>query len=120
TGRAGSTTPSAVSHPKPSGRSARAAKRSRSARCAARYASPPGRAPLVIIPPPCHLRVTGSGRMTPQTLSLTDPARRAYDGERDRPVRVELWRADRADAPLVVLSHGTGGAARGLAWWSSA
>lgn len=57
--------------------------------------------------------------MTPQTLHLTDPARRAIDSEADRPVRVHVWRADRDDAPLVVLSHGTGGAAEGLAWWAT-
>jgi predicted dienelactone hydrolase len=55
----------------------------------------------------------------PQTLHLTDPARRAIDSGADRPVRVHVWRADRDEAPLVVLSHGTGGAAEGLGWWAA-
>lgn len=56
--------------------------------------------------------------MTPQTLHLTDPARRAFDAAAARPVRVHLWRAAAQQAPLVLLSHGTGGAAADLAWWA--
>ena len=51
---------------------------------------------------------------------LEDPSRRALDGDRPRPVRIHRWRADRTAAPLVVLSHGTGGAAEDLAWWAEA
>lgn len=53
----------------------------------------------------------------PETTLFTDPTRRALDGDGARPVRVHLWRADDSDAPLVVLSHGTGGSAQGLSWW---
>jgi predicted dienelactone hydrolase len=54
------------------------------------------------------------------TPLLHDTARTAYDGDGPRPVQVVEWRADRHDAPLVVLSHGTGGSAVELAWWATA
>ena len=52
-------------------------------------------------------------------LTIHDPSRPAYDGAGPRPVRVTEWRAARADAPLVVLSHGTGGSVQELAWWAT-
>ncbi|QAY69462.1 alpha/beta hydrolase family protein [Xylanimonas protaetiae] len=53
-------------------------------------------------------------------LTVYDPARAAYDGTGPRPVRVTVWRAARDDAPLIVLSHGTGGSVRELEWWATA
>ncbi len=58
--------------------------------------------------------------MTPAVRVLLDPSRPALVGDGPRPVRVHEWRAAGTDAPLVVLSHGTGGDATGLAWWASA
>lgn len=55
--------------------------------------------------------------MTPQTLHLSDSSRRAFDVDAERPVRVHVWRSAMPEAPLVLLSHGTGGAADDLAWW---
>src|SRR5690606_8457376 len=57
------------------------------------------------------------GPVTPQTLHLSDSSRRAFDTDAERPVRVHVWRAAVPEAPLVLLSHGTGGAADDLAWW---
>ncbi|PZR53114.1 hypothetical protein DNL40_08915 [Xylanimonas oleitrophica] len=51
---------------------------------------------------------------------IHDPSRAAFDGGGARPVRIYEWRAPAAEAPLVVLSHGTGGGAPGLAWWAQA
>ncbi|MFD6179337.1 MULTISPECIES: alpha/beta hydrolase family protein [unclassified Isoptericola] len=51
--------------------------------------------------------------MHAEVLELTDPARPAYGADGPRPVRTHLWRADDA-APLVLVSHGTGGAAQNL------
>lgn len=58
---------------------------------------------------------------SPETLRLADPTRPDWrDPDRPRPVRVTLWRPpDRGVAtvlPLVLLSHGTGGAAQEMAW----
>jgi predicted dienelactone hydrolase len=61
----------------------------------------------------------------PEILELTDPSRPDWrDPNRPRPVRVTLWRSAHHDAspsssertPAVLISHGTGGAARQLAW----
>lgn len=54
-------------------------------------------------------------------LELTDPSRPDWrDRTSPRPVRVTLWRPVERDAPAagptVLLSHGTGGAARNMAW----
>lgn len=57
--------------------------------------------------------------MDPTVSVLVDASRPALVGAGSRPVRVHEWRAARSDAPLVVLSHGTGGDATGLAWWAS-
>ena len=58
--------------------------------------------------------------LDPQPVILHDPARASYDGAGPRPVQVRQWRAERDDAPLVVLSHGTGGSVADLAWWAEA
>ncbi|HLL64633.1 MAG TPA: alpha/beta hydrolase [Micromonosporaceae bacterium] len=51
------------------------------------------------------------------SLELVDPRRQAWRGEQPRPVRVQLWSPAAVDAPpVVLLSHGTGGAARDLTW----
>jgi predicted dienelactone hydrolase len=49
-----------------------------------------------------------------EVLELVDPARPAYVGDGPRRVRTHLWRADDAEAPFVLVSHGTGGAAQNL------
>ena len=59
--------------------------------------------------------------ITPEILELTDPSRPDWrEPGRPRPVRVMLWRpADDSGSgrvPAVLISHGTGGAARQLAW----
>lgn len=59
------------------------------------------------------------GRVEPHVSLLIDKSRPALRGDARRPVRVHLWRAVRPDAPLILLSHGTGGSAEGLAWWAS-
>ncbi|QSB16577.1 hypothetical protein JQS43_10035 [Natronosporangium hydrolyticum] len=53
---------------------------------------------------------------------LHDPSRPAWDGSGDRPIRVHLWRPKPADSPpdVVLLSHGTGGAAQNLTWLATA
>jgi predicted dienelactone hydrolase len=57
-----------------------------------------------------------------EILDLHDETRLAWRGDGPRPVRTHLWRpASRRDAvPLVVLSHGSGGAAVNLAWLAEA
>ncbi|AZQ40073.1 hypothetical protein EJ357_47415 [Streptomyces cyaneochromogenes] len=57
-----------------------------------------------------------------EVLELTDSARRAWSGNAARPVRVHLWRPAKLTdrTPLVLLSHGTGGAAVDLAWLAGA
>lgn len=52
--------------------------------------------------------------MHAEVLELTDPARPAHGGGGPRPVRTHLWRADGTSAPLVLVSHGTGGAPQNL------
>ncbi|MEU2199469.1 hypothetical protein [Isoptericola sp. NPDC019482] len=52
--------------------------------------------------------------MHAEVLELADPTRPAYGGDGPRPVRTHLWRADDPSAPLVLVSHGTGGAAENL------
>lgn len=54
----------------------------------------------------------------PDVLELHDDTRRAWRGDGPRPVRTRLWRPDRATRQhsVVVLSHGSGGAASNLAW----
>lgn len=48
---------------------------------------------------------------------LVDPSRQHHTGSGPRPVRLHLTRPDRpGPAPLVLLSHGTGGAAEQMAW----
>ncbi|MDR7381938.1 alpha/beta hydrolase family protein [Promicromonospora iranensis] len=56
--------------------------------------------------------------MSPRVTVLLDESRRAHDGGGPRPVRIYEWRAARDSAPLVVLSHGTGGSALDLSWWA--
>ncbi|AZQ40056.1 hypothetical protein EJ357_47295 [Streptomyces cyaneochromogenes] len=48
-----------------------------------------------------------------EVLELTDPARRSWSGSGARPVRVHMWRPAKVTdkTPLVLFSHGTGGAA---------
>lgn len=55
---------------------------------------------------------------TTHVLELVDPRRRAWDGDRPRPVRVHrtVPATPRPGGPLVLLSHGTGGAAVTLRW----
>lgn len=57
--------------------------------------------------------------MGPEVTTFVDKSRSALRCPGRRPVRVHLWRALRSDAPLIVLSHGTGGSAEGLAWWAA-
>ncbi|MET9023279.1 hypothetical protein ABZV93_25235 [Actinopolymorpha sp. NPDC004070] len=55
----------------------------------------------------------------PQVLDLLDPTRTAWQGGGPRPVRTLLWRPtpdQRRAHPLVVVSHGSGGAPEDLAW----
>ncbi|MEL7976063.1 hypothetical protein AAG589_09395 [Isoptericola sp. F-RaC21] len=52
--------------------------------------------------------------MHAEVLELTDPTRPAYLGDGPRPVRTHLWRAADPGAPLILVSHGTGGAAQNL------
>lgn len=56
--------------------------------------------------------------LNPSTRTLYDAARPADDDAGPRPVRVTRWRADRDDAPLILLSHGVGGSMVELAWWA--
>lgn len=59
----------------------------------------------------------------PEVLELRDDRRPAWRRDGPRPVRTQLWRPDRASGnppPLVVLSHGSGGAAVNLAWLADA
>ena len=60
--------------------------------------------------------------MRPELLALADDSRTAYDGTGPRPVRTHVWRPEpsTSDTPLVVLSHGTGGAAQDLVWLAEA
>lgn len=65
--------------------------------------------------------------VNPELTTLLDTSRPSFDhdalGEPDtrgRPVRVHVRRADVPSAPLVVMSHGTGGAAQDLGWWADA
>lgn len=57
-----------------------------------------------------------------EVLELCDVSRRAWRQDGPRPVRTQLWRPDRdsGSAPLVLLSHGSGGAAANLAWLAQA
>ena len=59
--------------------------------------------------------------MTPLVLDFTDPARAAWAPDGPRPLRTSLWRpAGVGSWPVVLLSHGTGGSARSLAWLAEA
>ncbi|GAA4893545.1 putative dienelactone hydrolase [Stackebrandtia albiflava] len=53
-----------------------------------------------------------------EVVQLSDPSRTRWDGPGARPVRVHLWRPARPlpDAPVVLVSHGTGGAAEQMTW----
>lgn len=54
--------------------------------------------------------------MSPETRVVTDPERsNLWRPDEPRPIRVHEWRAG-LGAPLVVLSHGTGGSAAAMAW----
>lgn len=58
-----------------------------------------------------------------EVLVLRDDRRRAWRRAGPRPVRTQLWRPGRGSrnpTPLVVLSHGSGGAAVNLAWLAEA
>lgn len=50
-----------------------------------------------------------------EILTFADESRRALDGDHARPVRAHVWRGE-PGAPLVLVSHGTGGAAQDLRW----
>jgi len=54
--------------------------------------------------------------VSPEVLELRDVSRPSWDGSSARPVRAHLWRTRRVPAGTVVVSHGTGGAAEGMAW----
>jgi predicted dienelactone hydrolase len=56
--------------------------------------------------------------MTPEILELHDTARPSWDGTGPRPVRTHVWRPKAGgEAPrTVVVSHGSGGAARQMSW----
>jgi predicted dienelactone hydrolase len=58
----------------------------------------------------------------PELVTLTDPDRAHWtDPGASRPVRTTLWRPDDPGrAPLVLLSHGTGGAVADLGWLAEA
>ncbi len=60
--------------------------------------------------------------MVPEVLELADESRAHWtEPGRARPVRVTMWRPDSASpAPMVLLSHGTGGAVEDLAWFAEA
>ena len=54
-----------------------------------------------------------------ETLDLYDDTRRAWRGGGPRPVRTHLWlpqQTGEGPPPLIVLSHGSGGAAADLTW----
>jgi predicted dienelactone hydrolase len=58
-----------------------------------------------------------------EVLELHDETRKAWQRDGPRPVRTQLWRPARSTASppsLVVLSHGSGGAAINLAWLAEA
>jgi predicted dienelactone hydrolase len=58
-----------------------------------------------------------------EILDLYDETRRAWRGDGPRPVRTHLWRPARKGAgapPLIVVSHGSGGAAADLSWLAEA
>lgn len=58
-----------------------------------------------------------------EVVELRDDRRRAWRRDGPRPIRTQLWRPGRAGrnpAPLVVLSHGSGGAAVNLTWLAEA
>jgi predicted dienelactone hydrolase len=54
--------------------------------------------------------------------NLVDPTRTAWRGSGGRPIRVHVLRPERRDPapPVVLLSHGTGGAAKDLVWLAEA
>jgi predicted dienelactone hydrolase len=56
--------------------------------------------------------------MTPEILELHDPARPSWEGTGPRPVRAHVWRPPAGDEEprTVVVSHGSGGAARQMSW----
>jgi predicted dienelactone hydrolase len=60
--------------------------------------------------------------VVPEVLELADESRAHWtEPGRARPVRTTLWRPDSASAaPVVLLSHGTGGAVEDLAWLAEA
>jgi hypothetical protein len=63
------------------------------------------------------------GKAWPQVIELEDERRRSWAGDGARPVRVHVWRPATAleqPAPLVAISHGTGGAATQMAWLAEA
>ncbi|MER5772528.1 alpha/beta hydrolase [Streptomyces sp. NPDC001985] len=62
----------------------------------------------------------------PVIRELLDHSRTGWDTDGPRPVRIHLWEPEpeaeprRAAPPVVLLSHGTGGRARDLAWLAEA
>jgi predicted dienelactone hydrolase len=56
--------------------------------------------------------------MTPEVLELHDPSRPSWEGTGPRSVRAHVWRPPTGgEAPrTVVVSHGSGGAARQMSW----
>jgi predicted dienelactone hydrolase len=56
--------------------------------------------------------------VTPEILELHDPERPSWAAPASRPVRTHLWRppADGEAPRTVVVSHGSGGAARQMSW----
>jgi predicted dienelactone hydrolase len=56
--------------------------------------------------------------MKPEILELHDPDRPSWEGTGPRPVRAHVWRPPAGDESprTVVVSHGSGGAARQMSW----
>lgn len=81
-----------------------------------------GMAEEVGLVPGSNILLALRGVSVVEVLELEDRSRRAWRRAGPRPVRTKLWRPGRATGgmALVVLSHGSGGAARNLAWLAEA